>query len=522
MWRSPAAQILLCLSLCGPAHAEGRRFLLAVGSNEGDPAEPHLHYAVHDAERFTEALREVGGVQAADAVLLRSPDAPALAAELQALGVRLRREAGAGDQLMIYVSSHADEGNLHLRGSHYAVRDLMAFLRDAPVGVAFLIIDSCRSGSAVQVKGIRPVSGATVEISAPEVTGRVIIGSSGSDEYAQESEILQGSFFTHHFVSALRGAGDASGDGRVTLQEAYDYAFARTVESTFATPAGVQHPTFRMDLRGRGDLVLSEPGEGRGRLVFPSSEPGEYLVLSAAGGDVTGQLVKASGPAMFAVEPGRYRIQLRQSGVVREAEITVPDHGQAVVSDERWTTVRASPSVAKGAATAPLWLGAAGMVDGSPTSGRAAVGLEARGRYASGSGLEVTAVLSGQQAFHPSNSKTMVRPVGTPPEPEPTSYSPSTALLLRAGPGIARRWGALQGAIGAQVGGGVQWMAPSGPVQTTTAPVLCAGLVPELRWAIHSDLQLELAGFGGASDIVFRGQSTGMLLGLTAGISTGL
>src|SRR5262249_39317613 len=156
----------------------------------------------------------------------------------------------------------------------------------APVGVALLVVDSCRSGAVTRLKGLRPVAGTSVQVEAPEVSGRVVIGSSGADEYAQESEALQGSHFTHHLTAALRGAGDASGDGKVTLQEAYDYAYARTVESTFATAAGPQHPTFRVDLHGRGELVLSEPGRARGRLVLASPEPGEYLVVSLERGEV--------------------------------------------------------------------------------------------------------------------------------------------------------------------------------------------------------------------------------------------
>ena len=67
---------------------------------------------------------------------------------------------------------------------------------------------------------------------------------------------MQGSYFTHHLLGGLRGPADASGDGQVTLDEAYAWAFARTVESTFATSGGVQQPQVRVDLRGAGALVL--------------------------------------------------------------------------------------------------------------------------------------------------------------------------------------------------------------------------------------------------------------------------
>jgi uncharacterized caspase-like protein len=83
--------------------------------------------------------------------------------------------------------------------------------------------------------------------------GEALLTSSTSDELARESDALRGSFFTHHLVSGLRGAADQSKDGRVTLAEAYDYAYAKTVTQA----EGGQHPTFKYDLAGRGDVVLT-------------------------------------------------------------------------------------------------------------------------------------------------------------------------------------------------------------------------------------------------------------------------
>ena len=41
--------------------------------------------------------------------------------------------------------------------------------------------------------------------------------------------VLGGSLFTHHLLSAMRGASDSDGDGQVTLFEAYSYAYERTL-----------------------------------------------------------------------------------------------------------------------------------------------------------------------------------------------------------------------------------------------------------------------------------------------------
>ena len=51
----------------------------------------------------------------------------------------------------------------------------------------------------------------------------------------RESGDIEGSYFTHHMLSALRGAGDRDGNGVVTLAEAYQYAYAHTLGSVAAS-----------------------------------------------------------------------------------------------------------------------------------------------------------------------------------------------------------------------------------------------------------------------------------------------
>ncbi len=48
-----------------------------------------------------------------------------------------------------------------------------------------------------------------------------------------------------------------SGDGLVTLAEAYQYAFARTLSATTNTVVDPQHPNYDYRLSGRGEVVLT-------------------------------------------------------------------------------------------------------------------------------------------------------------------------------------------------------------------------------------------------------------------------
>src|SRR3712207_6005300 len=62
--------------------------------------------------------------------------------------------------------------------------------------------------------------------------GHAFLTASSADEAAQESDRIQGGFFTHYFLSGLRGAADTSRDGRVTLAEAYQFSYGETLRRT--------------------------------------------------------------------------------------------------------------------------------------------------------------------------------------------------------------------------------------------------------------------------------------------------
>src|SRR5262249_3307975 len=145
---------------------------------------------------------------------------------------RLASEGSGDDVVLLYVSSHADDGALHLDGTRLPMAELFEGLKKLPVHLALLIVDSCRSGTLTRMKGLKPVdTPRQVELVTGVLEGRVVITSSGPDEYSAESDLIQGSFFTHHLLGGLRGPADSSGDGSVTLEEAYAWAWARTVES---------------------------------------------------------------------------------------------------------------------------------------------------------------------------------------------------------------------------------------------------------------------------------------------------
>lgn len=313
------AALLLCL-LASTASAQ--QFALAVGENVGLPSDEPLRFATKDAARVLQTLVELGQVPAANATLLEHGTPDELRAALSQLEQRAQQSPGGRAQrLTVYVSSHGSEQGLHLSGGELPMSELIAFARRAPADVVVVIVDACRSGAVTQVKGLKRAPGRPTQVDAVSLEGRVFISASGDDEYAQESEALGGSYFTHHLVVGLRGAADASRDGKVTLDEAYRWAWSRTVESTFGSRAGVQRPAFHVDLRGQGELVLTELGKASARLTLGSAEGSDWLLTDLNGGTVVGELAGTAAPLSLALVPGRYRVRLRQQD--RQAELEV-------------------------------------------------------------------------------------------------------------------------------------------------------------------------------------------------------
>lgn len=336
--RLPLLLILATALLAGSARADGfRRFALFVGNNDGGAGTRKLRFAHDDAERILEVLTRVGGLAREDAVLLREKRADDLRRALDRLEARIAQAAAHGQRavLFVYYSGHAKDGALRLGDSIVTLDEIRRRIASSSAEVRLALFDSCRSGTVTRTKGVRRAPAFEVDTSALRAArGMVILTSSSADEDAQESDELGGSFFSHHFASGLLGGADSSGDGRVTLSEAYAYAYARTVADTAGTAAGVQHPTFSYDLAGNGDLVLTDLTGRREGVLIPASAPaGSYFLVDARGA-IAAEVVKAVGvERRIALAPGAYRIKRRLADRLRIGELTV-SAGQIAVLDE--------------------------------------------------------------------------------------------------------------------------------------------------------------------------------------------
>ncbi|WNG32575.1 caspase family protein [Archangium violaceum] len=347
------AFVLLGLLLAAPALAETgtvRRFALLVGVNDGGPERVRLRYAVSDAKSFDKVLGELGGVAAGDRRLLVESGRAELLAALGDLRSRTEaaRASGASRvEVLVYYSGHSDEEGLLLKGERLDYGELRRALNALPADVRIAVLDSCASGAFARTKGgtRRP---AFLVDAGSKVRGHAILTSSSEDEASQESDRLGGSYFTHHLLSGLRGAADSTRDGRVTLNEAYQFAFHETLARTEKTRGGAQHPAYDIELAGSGDLVMTDLRATSAGLYLAEALEGRLFVRDESGTLVV-ELQKLPGrPTELGLAPGRYHVRRELDNQASEATFSLVEGQRTPLSPASFQSVPLEATVSRG------------------------------------------------------------------------------------------------------------------------------------------------------------------------------
>jgi len=335
------ASLLLATLLSG-------RFAIVATAGEAAGQTP-LQYVDADADRVRSVLEDLGSVEAGHLLRLRDATPASIRAALASAEAALRGDPQA--VLVLYFSGHADEQGLLLGSERLDYRELRQLLARSTVRTRVVLLDACRSGGVLTSKGGRQDAAFDVSALRSEtVSGAAIIAASTALEPAQESSRLEGSFFTHHLVSGLRGAADQNADGRVTLAESYAYAYAQTLSSTSTTLLGPQHPSYQYDLAGAGELVLTELGRAQSALSLPAGAPGDRLMVFDARDNLVAEVSGgAPRPVTLALRAGTYRVARRRGDRAAAGTVSLAA-GARVTLDER--TLREQPAeiaMAKGA-----------------------------------------------------------------------------------------------------------------------------------------------------------------------------
>jgi len=318
-----------------------------VGNNVGSGARPSLHYAEQDAAKVASVLTELCHFAPNDVAVLAGRNLADLRRELDEVkrSIFAFKEHHGSSRVLLafYFSGHSDGASLELGSDRLPFSDLRESLHATGADVRLAVLDACHSGAAIGTKGGKRAEGFDLTaLDVPELSGDVILSASRADEMALESREIEGSFFTHHLVSGLRGAADADGNAEVTLEELYRHTASKT-SSSAAGVFGGQTPAYDYRLVGHGDLVLSDlrntsdyvhmPG-GFERVLFVSEPSGRIEVEAGTGLGLI--IALPAGPYLLRGERGGkwYRTNIRVgpgAGPIRTLDFTpeVPAGGVA-------------------------------------------------------------------------------------------------------------------------------------------------------------------------------------------------
>jgi hypothetical protein len=326
-----------------------QRFALVAGSNEGTKNRPPLRYAVSDAASFAAVLSSLGGIAGENLVHIADPSLDEFKQGIERVRSLAASSApGSGrKEVIVYYSGHADESGIILKKETLSYPELKKLVDAIPVDVRIAILDACASGNITREKGgtRRP---AFLFDASSAMEGHAYLTSSSFDETAQESDRIKGSFFTHYLVSAMRGGADANSDGKVTLNEAYEFAFDETLRRTEKTLSGPQHAAYDIRLKGSGDLVMTDLRAGNSGLRLDPALAGRVFVRDEQG-NLLAELNKTGGKRMeVGLEPGIYTITLEKPPELLTTNVTLAQGAYTDLSESVLVSALKEQTVARG------------------------------------------------------------------------------------------------------------------------------------------------------------------------------
>lgn len=348
---SAALPLTLALLAAQPL-VQDVRVAVVVGNNRGLDSEQPLAWAEEDARRVHALLGQVAGVvpRRSWLVLGGGPD-DVLRALSEARGQVRELAANGPTALLFYVSAHADEEALHLGGERLPLARLREELGRTAARLRVVLVDACRVPVEARWKGGRPGPEVPVVLDqSARVEGEVFIAAAGPGELAQEWTHLRGSLFTHHLLAGLRGAADYDANGRVTLTEAYSYAYRVTLARAAESGLAPQRPTFDFAMAGFGDWTFTRVAAAGAQLALAEDVDGRVWITDRRS-DVVAEVEKRRGERLrLAVAPGLYRVVIPEGARAHAADVSLAWGGSRTVRAADLVRVPASRAVGKGGA----------------------------------------------------------------------------------------------------------------------------------------------------------------------------
>jgi hypothetical protein len=344
--------LLLTLLVALPARADTVRLGLFVGADIGFGEDEPLTHAEQEAHDLARVFHEMGDLNRDRSVVLQGPTAPQLREAMHLMEAQVREATARGDEAMLvfYYSGHASQEGLHLTGTLLPMDVLRRWLEDSAARVRLAFVDACESGSLARTRGGTPVEAIAITVDDDlTMSGLAVITSTGPMSVARESDSFGGGVFSRALLSGLRGTADGDGDGVVTLEEAYEHAFAETVKGTAGGAGAIQRPEYRYELEGVGRVVLTRIPERAAGLILPEELEGVYAVVSVANGQVVARVDKQPGEVRrLALPTGRYLVRKVRREDVLLAELDLVWGGDRWLDDGQMSSVSLGDPLARG------------------------------------------------------------------------------------------------------------------------------------------------------------------------------
>lgn len=242
------------------------KYALVIGNTEyADPGLAQLTAPGKDAEDFARVLQDKGLCEFDDVKVLLNQVSSGIIEAIDEFFDQKKPD----DLLVLYFSGHGVRDEL---GSLYlAVKNtIRSRLRSTAIKSDYirevmdqsrsrrqvLVLDCCNSGAFEQ--GTKAATGVSVGTATAFESGfgRIILTASDSTQFAWEGDKVIGetanSLFTHFLIEGLEGEADIDGDGRITVDELYDYAYEKVKH---ATPK--QTPS-KFSSKQQGEIILRQ------------------------------------------------------------------------------------------------------------------------------------------------------------------------------------------------------------------------------------------------------------------------
>src|SRR5574338_203032 len=225
----------------------GKYALIIANTEYTDPGLSQLMAPGQDAKEFWRVLSspEIAGFD--DVIMLVNEESYRVAEHIEVFFDKKKPD----DLLLLFFSGHGvkdENGSLYLavkntnrsRLRSTAIKSdfIRSVMDECRSRRQVLILDCCNSGAFAQ--GTKAETGGSMgTASAFQGTGygRVILTASDATQFAWEGDKVIGaditnSLFTHFLVKGLEGEADTDWDGRITVDELYDYAYEQVVRHT--------------------------------------------------------------------------------------------------------------------------------------------------------------------------------------------------------------------------------------------------------------------------------------------------